>query len=319
MKLAVQNLLRVGAVSWLLASGLSAAQTSDMAAAKEPKDSSGDITVAWITALATVSAAVVAALAAVFSAVWAQRERKRAEQLEQGSRNLGKDLQTQLLERYGFRAESTLVKVEILNKEGDAIITRSLKGIEIVQDVTLTSIPVKSWVDSPQGRLECPPTLLAASSDGGPFPKEVSLVPVEEAEKTCYYAIEVTGALTRQDPRLDISTRLKIYAAYIMTFEELATAYKESPFKREYHSSSVDFPTKTLELEVHFPPDFQTKAFPGVFLLGTEFVHASELNRVSKGFQELEGGARLKVQEPLLGFTYLIYWAPPRKAPARAS
>jgi hypothetical protein len=97
-----------------------------------------------------------------------------------------------------------------------------------------------------------------------------------------------------------------------MSNEAIAAAYKDSSLKKEYQEVESVTPTKHLELDVRFPAGFQVKAFPGVFLLGTETLHASELNRIRSGFEEVGNSVRLKVENPLPGFSYLIYWTPAR-------
>ncbi len=279
----------------------------------DPPEEPKEVTIAFITLVGTIITAVGSFAAAVISAYIANREKTRANKLEEGSLTVGKSLEKQLLDRYGFQAKSSLTRVEILNANGDSVITRIWEGIEIAQDVTLTAIPTKYKVDSPQGKLLWPPTFEAKSSDGGNFPKGITLVGLETSEKSCRYALEITGALTRHDPALNLTTRLETKASYLMTYEEFSAAYPNSQFKGEYHAFAVDIPTKFLELEIRFPPGFKAKTFPGVFF-GAETIHSSELKRVRGGFTELESGARLRVEDPLLGFSYLIYWVPPRQA-----
>jgi len=296
---------------WILLLGIWAQGASQQTAgvprpAKEPKE----ITVARLGLFGTVTTAILSATAAVISAYIANREKKRANQIEAGSRIAVQKLEEQLLERYGFRAQQIFVRIEIQNLKGDAIIIRGWKGIEIRQNVTLASIPMKVEVASPQGRLLCPPTLAPQSSNGGKFPKEVTLVPVTTSEKSCHYVMEVTGALTQHDPPLDLTTRLEVRSAYLMTREDISTAYATSSFKQEYHAIEIDLPASLVDLEIRFPAGFKARTFAGVFLLGTETLHALESGRVQDGFEELESGARLKVEDPLPGFSYVIYWTP---------
>src|SRR5690348_15479713 len=82
-----------------------------------PEESPGgeakEITVARLTLYGTTAAAVISALGTMIAAWIAVQRQKRVETLEKSSTAASKKLEQQLLERYGFRAQSVFVLIEI--------------------------------------------------------------------------------------------------------------------------------------------------------------------------------------------------------------
>ncbi len=109
------------------------------------------------------------------------------------------------------------------------------------------------------------------------------------------------------DPPLDLVFRLRVNAGYVMSEQALKAAYPTG-FPHEYHAWSVDLPTELLEVEIRFPQHYRAQAFAGVFLSGTETMHNAELSRIQGGLEKLPQGARLRIEGPLPGLGYLIYW-----------
>ena len=95
-----------------------------------------------------------------------------------------------------------------------------------------------------------------------------------------------------------------------MTKEEAAETYAKDLFKKEYHSFDVRFTIDELEIETEFPEGYNVRAFPGVFLRGSETWHDLELQRIKEGIEATSRGARLKIREPRIGYRYLIFWEP---------
>jgi hypothetical protein len=258
-----------------------------------------------IAALITGAATVIAAR----QKLRADDLAKRLDGLQAGIEKLGKGLPDNLVDRYGFTVQSNVMKVEMKNINGDAVMTRTWKAIAISREVSLTSIPVKAAIDSPKGKLLGDPRLTSAESNGRSFPKDVDLQVVKRTERSCEYLLTVAGALTRTDPPLDVRTDLDMQAGYVLSQSELATAYPNPTFRYEYVSLLVDIPTQVLEIDVRFPPGYQAQAFAGVFLWDSEFMHDGELQRIRGGLEHRDdGGATLRVENPLLGLSYLIYW-----------
>jgi hypothetical protein len=268
-------------------------------------------TVAWITGGLALLGTLVGAAATLRAA----RVKQRAEQLEKGIQKSGSLLARELIDRFGVKVRSVSVLVEILNDQGDAAITRTIRGFEIVQDITISAIPVKTKIAAPQGKLlntldvEATVDVEAKAQGGAPYPKDVTPVQIEltDNDRSLSAMLEVAGLLSRFDPPLDLVYRLQVKAGYVLSADALKTAYPQG-FRYEYHASATDLPTGALVIEIRFPAGYRAEPFAGVFLGGTETMHNAELNRIQGGLERLPHGARLRVEGPVLGFSYLIYW-----------
>jgi hypothetical protein len=91
--------------------------------------------------------------------------------------------------------------------------------------------------------------LISADSDGRPFPKDVDLIVVARTERSCQYLLTVAGALTSNDPPLDVRTDLDIQGGYVLSKSELATAYPNATFKYEYVALLVFCTVNSLAIE----------------------------------------------------------------------
>jgi hypothetical protein len=127
----------------------------------------------------------------------------------------------------------------------------------------------------------------------------------------CDFQVKIQGALKKGDPKLSYGYDSIISKAFCMTKVEAERAYKDEPFKYEYFSAEPDIPTGKMVIEVKFPEEFEVEPYPGVFFERFGFLHESELQRTQSGFHKTRRKARFVVQEPLIGFNYLIYWLPP--------
>jgi len=148
------------------------------------------------------------------------------------------------------------------------------------------------------------------------FDRTVGLNVYERLDNGYRYYVQITGSL-HNGQSLSYEIEAKLLKAYLMTEEDVA---KHAPvaFRREYHMFTVVSLVDELVLFIRFPAGFQTKFFFGVIMgdvLTESLMDSGELNRIeiNKGFQRDLNWARLKVSEPLIGFTYLIYWTPPQR------
>lgn len=233
---------------------------------------------------------------------------KRADEVEREVEGVSKGLQEESLKRYGFKASSVVSRSEITDLQGTMKLTKEFHGVQITRpDVVLADIPGMVWVDHPEGKIKQFPDLVERPH----FPKFVDLKPENYEEKRCEFRVVVTGGLTQGDPPLNYEFETVYSKAACMTKEEMDKAYEGAIFKMEYHSSDVDIPMDVLELEVVFPQGYTVEAFPGVFFGKVEYMHNFELQRVQSGFTRELRGAHFRIQDPLLGFRYLIYWVPP--------
>src|SRR5713101_7629734 len=105
--------------------------------------------------------------------------------------------------------------------------------------------------------------------------------------------------------------RVPLLMAFFMTREEVEEAYKEDLFKYEYYCAEVDTPLDELIVEVAFPRGFKVEPHPGVFSSRGEILDGFELKRIAHGFERENNEAKLVVRNPLVEYTYLIYWLPP--------
>jgi hypothetical protein len=277
------------------------------------------ITTAWITG----SLGLIGTIGTIAATIWGARQKKQVneqkqhidkqkqhiDKIETGIQNSGKHLASDQISRFGVKIRSASIYAEILNNQGDASIIRTIRGFQIVTDnITIGAIPFKVSASGPQAKL-LPQLLVEATvggnGGGGPYPKDVTprQVVLTSNDQLMAAALEVTGTLSRCDPPLDLVCKVGVNAGYVMS----SPAYA-SGFPHEYHSWTPDLPTEMFEIEVRFPESYHPQTFAGVFLGGTETMHNAELNRIQGGLEKLPHGARLRVEEPLLGLSYLIYW-----------
>jgi hypothetical protein len=263
------------------------------------------ITVAWITSLLGL-------LGVAIGAVSATRQKRQAEIAEIGSQKSGKQQARELISRFGVKIGTASIRAEIQNNQGDALLTRTLRGFQILNDnITIGAIPFRLNAEAPQAKLLPQFSVNATSSGptgGGAYPKDVRLgqVSLTDGDRAVSGMFEVTGTLSRFDPPLDLVLTLKVSAGYVMS----TPAYAEG-FPHEYHSWTPDLPTEALEIEIEFPELYRPQVFAGVFFGGTETMHNAELSRIQAGLERLPRGARLRIEEPVVGLSYLIYWKGP--------
>ena len=226
----------------------------------------------------------------------------KIDRLEVQQQETAKSLEEELIERYGFKAESITSQSETLNSEGDVRVTRGWKGIKVSPGVTLAYIPGHFWMGTPGASIKKGPTIIGAA-----FPKAIRPVATRQGNN-CDYRMEITGSLTSDDPPLDYGLQIEYEKAVLMSRQDVEAAYKDDDFKQDYHSFDVDIPTDRLELEVVFPQGISVTTFPGVFYGRSELVHEKEYNRVKHGFEATPRGGRFIIDGPLVGFRYFIYW-----------
>lgn len=263
---------------------------------------SGEVTAAIITAVGTVAGAVVGAL------LGARRGRK-AERLaiEKQSQASAKSLQEHLADRFGLTAASVTSHMVVTSSTGDATVRRCWRGIRAAEGHVVPYVSGKFFTATRGGRISTPPRL----SNVDQYPKEVTLRLLQSTDSDCRYRIDVAGFLTDADPPLDFDVAIDYLRTVLMTKEEVQQAYANDVFKHDYFCFDVEWPLRTLELEVTFPTELAVTVFPTVFFGWSEFEHHAELQRAKDGFVRTPYGARLMVAEPLVGFRYALYWVFP--------
>lgn len=213
-----------------------------------------------------------------------------------------------LLDRYGLEAACTLVGVEILDLQGKSKFKRTYRGIKVTSGITVNHIPGSISTSTAEGEFIQYPALMPPAE----FEKPLSLVyHTPSPPGRCDFQIKVEDGLRNGDPELSFGYDSVLSKAFCMTKEEVEVVYENEPFKYEYFAADPEIPTDKLIVEVEFPDGFEAEVYPGVFLGRFDFIHEAELQRVKPGFQKTKKGACFEVTEPLIGFSYLLYWLPP--------
>jgi hypothetical protein len=224
-------------------------------------------------------------------------------------------LQTRHMKQYGFKAKSSMSTVKILDMNGTCNLRRSFEGITVRPGFKIESLPGALGLGNPNSRFIRYPRLDKAAK----FTKRLSLVFQKKVSNECSFQIKIKGDLTSEDPELSFAYDSEVANGLLMTREGVEEAYKDDPFKYEYSSAEVDIPLDELTVEVAFPRGFKVEPRPGVFSRGGEILDALELNRIDSGFERQRNKSRLVVRDPLVEYTYLIYWMPPRANDVKAS
>lgn len=210
---------------------------------------------------------------------------------------------------YAYKARCARAKSVIEDFEGTVHMIREWHGVGVLaEDMTLNSIPCEAWASAP-ATIEKEPELCQWLETTG-FHKHISLVPEQSGDQFRKFRIEIEGGLHKADGVIDYGFQYTWSKAACMTKEEAAEAYANDTFKKEYHCFDVRFPLGELEMEVEFPEGYDVKAYPGVFLGGSETWDDLELQRIKGGIQPTKRGASLKITDPLIGYRYLIFWVP---------
>lgn len=144
------------------------------------------------------------------------------------------------------------------------------------------------------------------------FGKGIALRILRHTATECDFILTVAGGLSPQDGGLDYSYHADITKAVCMTKEQAAELYKDEPFQFEYACVNITCPTELAELEVEFPEGYHVEPYMTVFTGQSETVNEFELKRREEQecFEKLPSGARFRIEKPLTGFRYGIYWTP---------
>src|ERR1035437_3752998 len=265
------------------------------------------IVAAMVISGGTIIASVITAVVTV-----RRNKAKLTKSLEQQQQEASKSLHDIMLVKYGFKAASVFSKSEIVDLDGSSKTTRKWNGVKVREGVTWSHIHQRIWVGTPGGKSKHAPTLTSHSN----FPKDLSLAVLKRTDQECEYQLEITGALSANDPPLDFEVEVEFSKSVLMCREDVEEAYRNDLFKRDYHSMDIEFPIDSLELSVVFPENFPVQLFAGVFNGRSEVLHEQEYTRVKGGFKADSRGATFSIDSPLIGFRYFIYWCPPpRRVP----
>ncbi|SRR6266404_458840 len=217
------------------------------------------------------------------------------------------ELQARHMKQYGFKAETSISSLRILDLQGTCKLRRSLEGIKVKSGFKIESLPGGLWLGNPNSRFIRYPTLDKPAKGMKPL----SLVFQKKLSTECTFQVKIAGDLTSEDPDLSFAYESEATNGLLMTREEVVEAYKDDSFKYEYYCAEVDIPLDEVIIEVAFPRGFKVEPHPGVFSSG-EILDELELKRIASGFKRENNKARLVVRDPLVEYTYLIYWLPPK-------
>lgn len=221
-----------------------------------------------------------------------------------------KQLQAAARESFGWTAQEITSRLCILNEQGDTRVIRASDGIRANYEIG--SIPGRFWLATPGGKIKNSPSFKGPSN----FPKAVTWNytpdPETGGEKAIAYTVTITNYLTPLDPPLSYSVEADYERGILTSPEDVKREYAKDAFKWDYHAVKVTFPVERLTVAVDFKVDLDIKTFPGVFY-GHERHHDLEFQRVRNGFSSSPDGYKstFTIEQPKLGFEYLIYWELP--------
>ena len=240
------------------------------------------------------------------------RAAKRAAKRDSEKRmqEVGTDQSEKAAQGYGWRAQACTSSLSILNRQGDSRVKRAWQEIRSRREVA--NIPGRFFLATPGGSIAGKgPRFIEPSN----FPKAVTWSPEVKRRNGVHeieYTVTITNFLTPFDPPLNYGIEVDYDRGVLMNLQAVKDAYANDAFKWDYHSVKVAFPVDQLTIEVEFAEDFGFETFPSVFY-GHESYHDLEFQRVRKGFK---GGLKslkstFRIEDPKLGFEYLIYWILP--------
>ena len=235
------------------------------------------------------------------------RRRDAKRKSEQRMQEVAIDQSEKAAQDYGWRAQACTSSLSILNRQGDSRVKRAWQGIRSRREVA--NIPGRFFLATPGGSIaERGPRFIEPTN----FPKAVTWnreIKQSNGVHEIEYTVTITNSLTPHDPPLNYGIEVDYERGVLMNLQAVKDAYANDAFKWDYHSVKVAFPVAQLTIEVEFAEDFGFKTFPSVFY-GHENYHDLEFQRVRNGFVR---GLRsmFRIEEPMPGFEYLIYWKLP--------
>ena len=270
---------------------------------------SGTVVAAIITAVGSIAVAIIAGIFGIL----AKRSEARLKESESNLRGqvsqLSKSFDDQLFERYGFMARRSWAEVTILNLDGDTRLMKGSDGVIVNTNFTLNCIPAHVQFGTPGCKITSGPTLSAFD-----FARPLVLRPRLLGDRRALFQVDITGGLTATDDKLSYAWEIALEKAFLISAEEVEKAYRDDSFKHEFYSFEVENPIGELEISVTFPNGYKFKPFAGVFIGKSEFLHATEGDRVRSGLEVHGTKAILRVSRPVVGFMYAIFWTSPSQA-----
>jgi hypothetical protein len=269
-----------------------------------------------------IAPSAVSAVVALISLIYAMSKDRKAER-EKKAANIERDkavakadaLQTRLF----YKARSVSWQIEVLDLEGRLKTLCTFEDIHALpKGATLTTIPGALGFAPPNSQITQYPTLRHYSFVPTQTNREVRLTVGEPLKpNSCEYLLSVIGSLP-YGHSLSYQYELAASNGIFMSKEEVEQNTVGS-FRKEFWAHYVTTPVDLVEITISFPADYSINRFFVGVCIGKvpseNLMYGEEIQRIEelKWFQSSPNRAQLRVENPFVGFTYLVYWIPPAK------
>lgn len=254
---------------------------------------------------AIIEAVAIVAGSGIHFEMW-RRKNAQIRRAESGARSIHELIE----DRWGFSVGLAKTKVIVENPDGLTYLKMERRGTK-AHNLQLLQIPGRAFTDHPEGVIVQEPRLTYTSPRNA-RDIDMKVSEIGKSRKLCEFTIDIIGGgLTDGEGELDYDYEVAFSRMFSMTKEELDALGGGTILKREYFCHEVTFPTDTIELEVEFPEGYPIETHFAVFAGATEFINSAELQSKKSCFEQTPRGGYFKIEKPLLGFRYAIFWMPP--------
>ena len=266
-----------------------------------------------------IAPSALSALMAVISFVYAYRKDRNAARHKKTAEMAvarAEALETRLF----YKAKAVSWRIEVEDLEGTVKMQCTFEDIQALpKGATLTGIPGALAFAPPDSTITQHPTLVHHSFRPTQLNREVCLNVLEPMKTTSYeYLFNIIGALP-YGHSVSYTYEVSASRGIFMSKEEVDKNVLGS-FKKEFWAHYVTTPVDVLEILISFPQNYSIERFYVGVCIGPKIssdnlMYGQEIQRIEdlNGFEATSNRARLKVKEPFVGLTYLIYWNPPAK------
>lgn len=202
----------------------------------------------------------------------------------------------------------------IIDKDGNAQVTRSYIGIRPKQSMRNLKIPFRFYANNDDVKLEAPTVKETRDSVLSVGIEGKDLVNSEKDYREYKGHFVIYGNCDENTGNIGFTSTQKSLNAFLMTKEKVVKKYRNADWKQEYYSSRISVPTDELIISIVFPDNFAimaAKPVPIAFLRGTYINVDKETNRIKKSFEFNNLKVTLVVSSPVPWIEYVISWMPP--------
>jgi hypothetical protein len=235
----------------------------------------------------------------------ARRVRVAREEFEEKSLIHAKHLEQVIKSRYAFTSQMTRLVFEVLDFDGNCLMTRAHRGLKTGEGLSLRHMRHNFSTTTPGAVLGGVDLVKRGSSEGVAL-QVISTKPTEIA-----FNIILPDKITESVAGADYEYRTSVQKGAIMTQEEAAEKYADDVTPREGFFHDNDLPTNLLELEVIFPPNYPARCMSHVYIGNSWVAHEEETNKLK--LQQSGRSAKLSIENPIQGFRYLVDWLGPTR------